>query len=373
MKLADQLATRELIIFLGTGGVGKTTVAAAAALEASKTRKTLVLTIDPAKRLADSLGMTLGNNVVEIAPNLHAHMLDTKAAMDELIGRYAPSPETMKRIYESRFYQELGSAFIGSEEFVAMGALHDLLQDSDYEVIIVDTPPSKHAVDFLNVNKRLLRVFESGLVKFLFKPTRLLRVGGGYMANMLSRWTSREYLEEISEFMMTFDEMFLDMESRVRTMNAIFADPSRTSLNLVTGTEVEHVSMTRVLHEEITRDVGLPVAACVVNRYYPRLNGMETTRELAKTGDFRSRAIDLVTSHAHVDEASAERFLDDAVHAAAFYEIIAREQDANVAALKRAFAGVDFSHVPNQPTSIHDIEGLRSIGRFLVEDAYGGG
>ncbi len=369
MKLTDQLKSRELIVFLGTGGVGKTTIAAAAALEASQTRKTLVLTIDPAKRLADSLGMKLGNEIVEVTPNLHARMLDTRAALDALIARYAPSPETMNRIFQSRFYQELGSAFIGSEEFVAMGALHDILQDGDYDLVIVDTPPSKHAVDFLNVNQRLIRVFDSGVVKYLFKPTRLLRVGGGYAASILARWTSREYLEEFGEFVMTFDEMFKDMESRVRTMQEVFEDASRTSLNLVTATEVESVSMARALYTEVTRDVGLPVSACVVNRYYPRLDGMATADELTKTGAFRERASAIVAEHAGTEVADAEAFLEDAVRAAGFYEVLAREHDANIEALKRTFKDVDFSHVPNLPTSVHDMAGLEEVGRYLRRGA----
>ena len=235
LALSEQLRTKQLVVFLGTGGVGKTTIAAAAALEASRHRKTLVLTIDPARRLADSLGVKLGSEVASVRPNLDALMLDTKAALDALVRRYAGSQDTLRRILKSRFYEQLSDAFAGSEEFVAMGALHDLMADGKYDLIVVDTPPSAHAIEFLRVNKRLIRVYESGVVKYLFRPTRFLRLGGGYMAQMLSRWTSNEYVEEFGEFMTTFDQMFADMEQRVRAIDAVLTDPARTSLNVEIG------------------------------------------------------------------------------------------------------------------------------------------
>jgi len=166
VSLREALRTKQLVVLLGTGGVGKTTISATCALEAARQgRRTLVLTIDPARRLADSLGVKLGSEVVNVAPNLDALMLDTKAALDALVRRYAPSGETLARILRSRFYEQLSDAFAGSEEFVAMGTLHDLLQDGRYDVIVVDTPPSTHAIDFLRVNKKLIRVYDSGVVK----------------------------------------------------------------------------------------------------------------------------------------------------------------------------------------------------------------
>ena len=356
MNLEEQLATRQLVVFLGTGGVGKTTIAAASALQASRTRRTLVLTIDPARRLADSLGVKLGSEVVNVKPNLDALMLDTKAALDALIRRYATTPDTLTRILRSRFYEQLSDAFAGSEEFVAMGTLHDLVADGNYETIVVDTPPSRHAIEFLRVNRKLIRVYESGVVKYLFRPTRFLRLGGGYMANVLARWTSSEYVEEFAEFMTTFDQMFQDMEARVRTMDRVLTDASRTSLNVVATAEEESVPQTTRLYQDVTRGLGLPIRSCVVNRSYPVLPEAGVPPAFADAPS--------VARLSGASPADAERFVADARAATAFYGMLAADHARYGAQLQDAIP-VPFRFVPAQPGSVHDLEGLERVRRSL--------
>lgn len=353
LNLDEQLSRAQLVVFLGTGGVGKTTIAAATALEAARRgRRTLVLTIDPARRLADALGVKLGSEVVNVRPGLDALMLDTKAALDQLVRRYATTPDTLARVLRSRFYEQLSDAFAGSEEFVAMGTLHDLVVDGRYETIVVDTPPSRHAVEFLRVNKRLLRVYASGVVKYLFRPTRFLRLGGGYVANVLARWTSSEYVEEFAEFMTTFDQMFADMEMRVRTMDRVLTDPARTALNLVATAEEESIPQTVRLHEEVTRVLGLPVRACVVNRYYPRLPEDAVPRAL----DDPAR----VAKVTRCTEADASAFLADARAATAFYALLSADQEKYMRELEGAIA-TPVRVVPAMPGSIHDLAGLEKV------------
>lgn len=363
MSLEQELRAKRLVVFLGTGGVGKTTIAAAAALEAARGRKTLVLTIDPARRLADSLGIKLGSEIANVAPNLDALMLDTKAALDALVKRYAVNQETLHRIFRSRFYEQLSDAFAGSEEFVAMGTLHDLLVDGRYDVIIVDTPPSTHAVEFLKVNQKLIRVYESGVVKYLFKPTRFLRLGGGYMMNVLSRWTSSEYVEEMAEFMTTFDQMFQDMETRVRTMQAILGDPARTGYVIVATAEEESVPHTTRLYREVTQGLGLPIGACVVNRAYPRLKGMDVTTAV-ESFDYRAGALRRLAAATGASLDESAEFLDDAVKAAQFYEAIASDHEKYAAQL-RSEVPVPFRTVPAMPGSVHDLAGLEKVRAAL--------
>jgi anion-transporting ArsA/GET3 family ATPase len=364
MTLAEALAQKKLVVFLGTGGVGKTTIAAASALEASRTRKTLVLTVDPARRLADSLGVKLGSEIVSVGPNLDALMLDTKAALDALVTRYAHDAKALQRILHSRFYEQLSDAFAGSEEFVAMGALHDLIVDGKYDLIVVDTPPSAHAVEFLKVNRKLIRVFESGVVKYLFKPTRILRIGSGAMAGLLHRWTSNEYVEEFGEFMVTFDQMFRDMETRVRTMDAVLKSPD-TSLHVVATAEEESVPRTARLYTDITTGLHLPVESAIVNRYHVALPGMEVT-ELLEDPRYRAGTLKRLVSATGDSLDDAERFLDDAIKAARFYDGIARDQARYADKLREAMP-VPLQIVPAMRGSVHDLAGLERVRAALFD------
>lgn len=357
--LDEALRTKQLVVMLGTGGVGKTTISAAAALEASRHRRTLVLTVDPARRLADSLGVKLGSEVVTVRPNLDALMLDTKAALDALVKRYAPSADTLGRILSSRFYEQLSDAFAGSEEFVAMGTLHDLVADGKYEVIVVDTPPSAHAIEFLRVNQKLIRVYESGVVKYLFKPTRFLRLGGGYMMNVLSRWTSSEYIEELAEFMVTFDQMFADMETRVRAIEKVLSDPTHTSLHIVSAAEEESVPNTIRLYREVTESLRLPICSCIVNRHYPALKGLEVAGAMADPA-FRAGAIRRVAHATGAPAPAADKFLDDALQAVRFYEALATDHEKYSRRLERDLP-VPVSFVPAMPGSVHDLAGLERV------------
>lgn len=266
------LREREVLAVLGPGGVGKTTLSAALGRISSREQRTLVVTIDPAKRLADALGLELGHEVASVDENLDAVMVDTKQALDDQVERYAPNPDKVRSIFESPLYQELSSALVGSEEFAAMGLLHDYHVHEDYDLIIVDTPPAHHAIDFLTVNRRLQRVFESGLTKFLFKPGKLFSVAGGRMAKVVARWTSRDYLDTLSDFMIEFEDMFYDMEDRVDRMEELVHDGDRTALGLVAmpdpGAVSEALGLVEAIHE-----LGLSPSFSVANRAYPPLAG----------------------------------------------------------------------------------------------------
>jgi anion-transporting ArsA/GET3 family ATPase len=271
------------------------------------------------------------------------------------VRRYATTPETLSRILRSRFYEQLSDAFAGSEEFVAMGTLHDLVADGNYDVIVVDTPPSRHAIEFLRVNRKLIRVYESGVVRWLFKPTRFLRLGGGYVANALAKWTSSEYVEEFAEFMVTFDQMCQDMERRVRAIDAVLAQPARTSLNVVATAEEESVPQAARLYEAVTRELRLPIQTCVVNRYHaPLAHGLPG--HLTDPEMLRKRL--------GVDRDDAEKFAEDARVATHFYSLIASDQ-AKYAAQLRQRIPVEVVTVPMLPGSVHDLASLEKVRAAL--------
>lgn len=271
-RLDRLIHEREVLAVVGPGGVGKTTLSAALGLLAAEDRKTLVVTIDPAKRLASALGLELGHEVSSVRDNLDAVMVDTKQALDDLVSAYAPSPEKLHTIFDSPLYQQLSSAMVGSEEFAAMGLLHEYHVTDAYDLIIIDTPPGKHALDFLTVNERLQRVFESGLTQLVFKPGRLFSVAGGRMAKVLSKWTSREYLDTLSDFMLHFEEMFYEMQGRVETMEALLEDGSRTGYSMVCRPDQGSVSEAVSLATEMA-ELGFPVDTVLANRVYPPLAG----------------------------------------------------------------------------------------------------
>lgn len=287
---------REVIAVLGPGGVGKTTLSASIGLLSSRQQRTLVVTIDPAKRLASALGLELGHEVSHVQDNLDAVMVDTKKALDDQIERYAPSPEKVRQIFEMPLYQQLSSALVGSEEFAAMGLLHDFYTHHDYDLIVVDTPPAHHAIDFLTVNQRLQRVFDSGLTKFLFQPGKLFSLAGGRVAKVLARWTSREYLDTLSEFMLQFEDMFYDMEDRVDRMEELIHDSSRTSVGLVTMPDPGAVSEARGLVEGIS-ELGMSPTFSIANRVYPPLSGVAEHEEEKPLLDHYARL-----ARVHVDE-----------------------------------------------------------------------
>ena len=175
-SVLDVVAGHEVIVCAGSGGVGKTTTAASLAVHAARQgRRTMVLTIDPARRLADALGVSpVGNQECEVklggGGSLGAMMLDQKGAWDQLVERYAPSAEVRERIFHNRFYQHLSESFAGSQEYMAIEQLCVLAESGEWDLIVVDTPPTRHALDFLEAPQRLGDFLDRSVVKWFVKP-----------------------------------------------------------------------------------------------------------------------------------------------------------------------------------------------------------
>jgi anion-transporting ArsA/GET3 family ATPase len=356
VTLAGMLQEKRLAVFLGPGGVGKTTISAACAMQASRERKSLVLTIDPARRLADAMGMRLGSHEVHVRDGLDAAMLDTKQALDELVTKYAPSPELLQRILRSPFYGHLSDAFAGSEEFVSAGKLYEYLQGGRYELIVVDTPPSSHALDFLEVPERLTRVFDSGAVQWLFKPSRLLRLAGGRAAHFMARWTSQQYLEDVAAFFLHFDRMFLEMEQRVRAMRSILTDPSQTGIAIVAAPEPASLLVAAQFHRALTERLNLPVDAVIVNRVLalpPRDPGMPEAELAALLAE------GLLACPA-VPSTMAGELARGIAHGAEQYRFLATAQEEAIAAFTEQVA-CDVLQVPALPQSVASLEGLERL------------
>jgi anion-transporting ArsA/GET3 family ATPase len=255
-QLESLLATREIVVFCGSGGVGKTTTAAASALGATLRLggKVLVLTIDPARRLASALGLEGFGNVERRVPpdvlkaagleprgELYAAMLDTKAGWDDLVLRHAPDEETAYRILENRLYTNVTSRFVQSHDYIAMERLFDLHASGKYDLIIIDTPPTRNAIDFVDAPARMAEFFGGKLLRWLTMPYRVGGKRGARLVNfaskpfytMADRVLGSQFLQDIAEFFLLFQTMYDGFVERAKAVERLLHD-RRTGFVVVT-------------------------------------------------------------------------------------------------------------------------------------------
>ena len=289
-SLESLLATREIVIFCGSGGVGKTTTAAAAALGAASElgAKALVLTIDPARRLADALGVEEFGNLERRVPDdliraagleprgeLYAAMLDTKRSWDELVLRHAPNEETAYRILENRLYQNIAARFVQSHDYIAIERLYDIHASGRYDLVVIDTPPSRNAIDFLDAPKRMADFFGGRLLRWLTMPYRVGGKRGARMINFASRpfyqladrVLGSQFLQDIAEFFLNFQTMYDGFRTRARAVERLLYD-RRTSFVVVTTLEGAPLREGEFFSEQLTTR-GFHLGAMVLNRVLP--------------------------------------------------------------------------------------------------------
>jgi anion-transporting ArsA/GET3 family ATPase len=285
-KFDTMLAEREIIVCVGCGGAGKTTVAAALGLEAARRgRQVLVLTIDPARRLADALGVdSLGNRPEAISReildalgvpqtgNLSAMMLDIKRTFDDLIERFAESEEVRDRVFENSIYQHASNALAGSVEYSAMEKVFEMHESGAFDLIVVDTPPAQHALDFLEAPQRLLEFLDSRLVKMLIHPAfaagrfgfRLFHRGTQRVLQVLERITGIGFLEDLSEFLIAFDAMAVGFRDRAHRVRSLLLGPE-SAFVLVAGPGAESARHATDFLDRL-EGFGVPLAGVLVNR-----------------------------------------------------------------------------------------------------------
>ncbi len=277
-SLRSIVSERTVVVCCGSGGVGKTTVSATFALAAARAgRRSCVVTVDPARRLADALGVeSLPNTPTEVAGpwpgELHALMLDAKGTFDDLVHRYARTPEQADTILGNRLYQNLSGALSGTQEYMAMEKLYELVNSGEFDVVVVDTPPTRNALDLLDAPRRLTRFLENRLFRAILVPTRMSMKAVGVATQALLRTIARVAGAEIVQDAVTFFQAFDGMEDGFRTRAAavreLLADPG-TAYVLVTSARPDAVEEASFFAEKLAeRDVA--VAALVVNRIAPR-------------------------------------------------------------------------------------------------------
>ncbi|NBO08439.1 MAG: ArsA family ATPase [Actinobacteria bacterium] len=292
-ELLSDPATR-VILCCGAGGVGKTTTAAAIALQAAdQGRKTVVLTIDPARRLAQALGLnelSFEPHAVKAVPNLYAMQLDMKRTFDEIVLAHADA-ERARTILENPFYISLSSSFAGTQEYMAMEKLGQLLASQEWDLIVVDTPPSRSALDFLDAPARLGSFLDGRLIKFLTTPakaggwaiTRILNTGIQLFASTISKILGGQILTDISAFVSALDSVFGGFRKRADETYQLLKAPGSAFL-VVAVPEREPIREAEFFIDRLNSE-GMPLAGVIVNRVSPSLAPLtiSESKELQKS------------------------------------------------------------------------------------------
>ncbi len=352
-----------IVVTCGSGGVGKTTTAAAMGLRAAAAgRRTVVLTIDPARRLAQSMGLTELDNtprrVKDADGELFAMMLDMKRTFDEVVSAHS-TPERAAQIFANPFYQALSSSFAGTQEYMAMEKLSQLAETGEWDVIVVDTPPSRSALDFLDAPQRLGRFLDGRMIRLITMPARasgraylkVVTAGFTVFAKILSRILGGELLQDVSSFVAALETMFGGFRQRAEHTYALLKAPG-TAFVVVAAPEPDALREASYFVDRLNSE-GMPLAGLIVNRVHHCVAGLTARRAEA--------AADALAEKAEADLALAEAALRVHVETA-----LAAEHDQRMA---RRFAAahpdVPTVAVPALPTDVHDLDGLRRIGALL--------
>ena len=365
MNVAEMLEGKRVCVCAGSGGVGKTTTSAAIALGmAARGAKVAVVTIDPANRLADALGLEqLGNEPrrvsrerlaagpLEVRGELWAMMLDPKRTFDELIERIAPDPGRAEEIKANRVYRELSTAVSGSQELTAIAKLYELDQENEFDVLVLDTPPSRNALEFLDAPGRLNSFLEGKALKAFMKPTgvgfRVLGRGALPLLGGLRKITGIDLISDLSVFFGLLGDMTNDFSQRAAQVEQLLRADT-TAFVLVTSAAREAVDEAIWFGERLASD-GLPFAGVIVNRVHHDLLGDREPRELSA-----ALARTLTPSLAG---RVADNFRD--------YHVLATRDDQNLSRLATQLDSRRLLLVPQLDDDVHDIEGLARVHQYL--------
>ena len=387
MTTISELIQRDgLVVVCGSGGVGKTSVSAAlGVLAATQTQKrVLVLTVDPAKRLANALGLSaLGNTEVQITPELFknsktklrgtltAAMIDTKASWDELIIRHAPDEATRNTVLQNSLYKNLTERFVHSHDYIAVERLYQAHASGAYDLIIVDTPPSRNALTILDAPKRMQDFFSSRLLKLLTPSSQwqLLALAAKPFYEIADRLLGKGLLRDVAEFFTLFRTMETGFVERARNVEQLLHD-SKTSFVVVTTLEDAPLSEAEFLVTAL-KERNFITSFAIANRVIPKeltsaalLEQAEVLKRLRNNAEFTSElASTLASSEAEIDASLLSQTMATiANYAQATTQII--EHQTALTDRVAAFAD-NFASAPMLETDIADINGLIALGESL--------
>ncbi len=344
---AELVVDRDILVCCGPGGVGKTTVAAALAVEgARRGRRTVVVTIDPAKRLADALGLdTLTDTAHRIDGDwpgeLWALMLDPRSTFDGLVTTYAPEPGQAEAILANRFYRNISGALSGTQEYMAMEKLFDLHNDERFDLVVVDTPPTRNALDFVDAPRRLTRLLDNRLFRLLMMPARTgfraVNLATQAFLRTIGKVVGSEVVSDAVTFFQAFEGMEDGFRQRAQGVQVLLADPC-TAFVLVTSPRRDAARETEFFAQKLG-EAGIDVEALIVNRMHPRF---------PPVGGGEPPVPALASLYRNLSELSR----------------LADGEEAHVAALADR-VGAPAVRVPELETDVHDLPGLSRVAAYV--------
>ena len=394
--MKDLLTKGSIPILLGTGGVGKTTVAAALALAgASANLNTAVITVDPSERLRDALGLArLGGHPTRIGARqlaaagldrhleLSAMMLDVTGAWDAIVERFVADAATRRRIFDNPFYKSLTAEFAGSEAFAALQRLYDLHQTGAFELEVVDTPPASHSFEFLQTPARLIRLLDSRTARWLFTPSlsagriamRVASEAARFVVRELERFAGGTVLSTITDFFAAIADSMDAIVDRLHKTEALLHSPS-VRFVMVTTAEPDRIAQARELIAQMESE-GLKLAAIVINRFLDERTFRETARmgrEWTAGADYSGRPLCHLAEIAEL-RASVAKDGADANGLGRLVDHFEEYRDRVVGDIERvaAFArelpkGVKLAIAPEIEAGVRDLAALSRVSRYLTE------
>jgi len=380
--LADIASEKKVIVFVGAGGVGKTTCAAAMAIIGAMIgKKTLVFTIDPARRLANSLGLPyLGNEPVRIDPELfenagikckgelYGMMVDTKRSFDELIERIAPSKETLDQILQNRYYQNLSSALAGSQEYIATEKMYEIHSSGRFDLIVLDTPPTRHALDFLDAPRRVTEFLDGRVVQWFVKPYLFAGKLGFKFAipsatiifRILEKFTGYEVLADLTEFFLHFENMYDGFKIRAQFVKEMLGNRNITSFVLVTTPSQSALEEASFFRDRLI-SFGMPLGGFCINRIMPNPWPVDRN-ELSKRIHEVARMPRHLSSKRIKEIENISQNLLDLVSLAEAEESAIREFAAV------ADQNMPLAKIPLFTNDVHDLSGLAQLAGYFREE-----
>jgi anion-transporting ArsA/GET3 family ATPase len=376
VSLGPLIASRRVILCVGVGGVGKTTTAAAIGLAAAaRGKRTLCLTVDPARRLAESLGFSemkreaqhvepsrFQEAGLEVGGALTVMMLDPKGTFDELVARYASSAEVRDRILRNTLYRYISTSLAGTAEYMAMEKLYALRSDPRWDVIVIDTPPTVNALDFLDAPERMIEALDSPVFRWLvtaFESTgklsiNLLARGAAAALRGMGRLTGTGFLEALAELIVLLNEMLGGFRARADEVRKALRGPD---VAYVLVTSPDPLSIREILYfGDRLRELAMPRDAVVVNRVHPAY-GVRPSVELVRA-ELEQRAVKLAAD----GEMRVLRAFDDEVKQG---ELDRRHLGA-LAGLEVGEERPIRAHVPALVGDVHDLRALAKVAAALA-------